>query len=600
MAEKIVSPGVFTREVDQSYLPAGIAAIGAALIGPTVKGPAGVPTVVTSYSEYQQIFGDSFSSGSGEAQKQYQYLTSHAAKNYLKSGNALTVVRILVNSASYAVSPASSNVASNFRNGSFNPSFKLYTLSDGALLNSGNVSASNNIASGSTSDETTNGALVSGSVNNLRWEISNVNTSKGTFNLSIRRGDDTTKRKAYLEQWNNLTLDPNSTQYIANVIGDQVYTLKDAGTTAPYLQLSGSYPNQSKYVRVEVFKTTYNYLNSNGTIAIPAYSASLPAACSGTFANGSDGFIAHPQAFNENITANNSQGFNISSAQASAFNAYNDAINLLSNQDEYDINLLLMPGVINNGHSALVTQAVQMCEDRGDCFVIVDPTLYGDSLTTAIAQADSYDSNYAGMYYPWIQTRDTNSGQNVWVPPSTMMGGVYSFNDLVGAEWFAPAGLNRGGLDLAIQAERKLTRSNRDDLYEGSINPLATFPNTGVAAWGQKTLQKKASALDRINVRRLLINAKKFVASATKYLVFEQNTTVTRNRFLGIVNPYFENVQQRQGLYAFRVIMDESNNTADVIDRNQMVGAIYLQPSKTAEFIIVDFNILPTGANFPE
>jgi phage tail sheath protein FI len=595
MAEKIVSPGVFTREVDQSFLPAGIAAIGAALIGPTVKGPAGVPTVVTSYSEYQQIFGDSFSSGSGAVQKQYQYLTSHAAKNYLKSGNALTVVRILVNSASYAVSPATSNVAAT---GS-GAAFKLYTLSDGALLNSGNTSGSTN-GSGSASDETTNGALVSGSVDNLRWEVSSVNSTKGTFNLSIRRGDDTGKRKTYLEQWNNLSLDPNSTQYIANVIGDQVYTVRDAGTTAPYLQLSGSYPNSSKYVRVEVLKTTYNYLNSNGTIAINAYSASLPAAVSGTFANGSDGFIAHPQAFNETISSTNSQGFNISGPAASAYNAYNDAINLLSNQDEYDINLLLLPGVVNNGHSALVTQAIQMCENRGDCFVIVDPTMYGDSLTTVITQTNSYDSNYAAMYYPWLQTRDNTSGQNVWVPPSTMMGGVYSFNDLVGAEWFAPAGLNRGGLDLAIQAERKLTRSNRDDLYEGSINPLATFPNTGVAAWGQKTLQKKASALDRINVRRLLINAKKFVASATKYLVFEQNTTVTRNRFLGIVNPYFENVQQRQGLYAFRVVMDESNNTADVIDRNQMVGAIYLQPSKTAEYIIVDFNILPTGANFPE
>ena len=597
MAEKIVSPGVFTREVDQSYLPAGIAAIGAAIIGPTVKGPAGVPTVVTSYSEYQQIFGDSFSSGSGAAQKQYQYLTSHAAKNYLKSGNALTVVRILVNSASYSVSPATSNVAAT---GS-GAAFKLYTLSDGALLNSGNTAASTN-GSGSSADEiiSGSGALASGSVNNIRWEISNINSDKGTFNLSIRRGDDTNRRKVYLEQWNNLSLDPNSTQYIANVIGDQTYTLKDAGTTAPYLQLSGSYPNSSKFVRVEVLKTTYNYLDSNGNIAIPAYSASLPAAVSGTFANGSDGFIAQPQLFNENISSTNSQGFNISSANASAFNAYNDALNLLSNQDEYDINLLLMPGVVNSVHTALVGNAVQMCEDRGDCFAIIDPTIYGAAITDATAQASGYDSNYAAMYYPWIQTRDTNSGQNVWVPPSTMMGGVFSFNDLVGAEWFAPAGLNRGGLDLAIQAERKLTRSNRDDLYEGSINPLATFPNTGVAAWGQKTLQKKASALDRINVRRLLINAKKFVASATKYLVFEQNTTVTRNRFLGIVNPYFENVQQRQGLYAFRVIMDESNNTADVIDRNQMVGAIYLQPSKTAEFIVVDFNIMPTGANFPE
>jgi len=171
---------------------------------------------------------------------------------------------------------------------------------------------------------------------------------------------------------------------------------------------------------------------------------------------------------------------------------------------------------------------------------------------------------------------------------------------MVAAPWFAPAGLNRGGLEAVIRAERKLTQTNRDDLYESNVNPIATFPNSGVVVFGQKTLQKKSSALDRINVRRLLIASKKFVASTSKFLVFEQNTTATRNRFLSIVNPYFEDIQQRQGLYAFKVVMDETNNTPDVVDRNQLVGQIFLQPSKTAEFIIIDFNVLPTGAAFPE
>jgi len=204
------------------------------------------------------------------------------------------------------------------------------------------------------------------------------------------------------------------------------------------------------------------------------------------------------------------------------------------------------------------------------------------------------------MYWPWVQVPDNDLGKNVWVPPSVVMPGVYAFNDRVAAEWFAPAGLNRGGIDMAIMAERKLTHTNRDTLYLSNVNPIATFPNTGICAWGQKTLQKKASALDRVNVRRLLIAAKKFIASATKFLVFEQNTAATRLRFLNIVNPYLESVQQRQGLYAFKVVMDETNNTPDVIDRNQMVGQLFLQPTKTAEFIIIDFNILPTGAAFPE
>ena len=150
-----------------------------------------------------------------------------------------------------------------------------------------------------------------------------------------------------------------------------------------------------------------------------------------------------------------------------------------------------------------------------------------------------------------------------------------------------------------IEAKVRLNQSERDTLYNNKINPIATFPQTGVCIWGQKTLQERSTALDRINVRRLLITLKKFIASSSKYLVFEQNTLQTRIKFLNIVNPYLESVQQQQGLFAFRVVMDESNNTPDVIDRNQLVGAIYLQPAKTAEFIILDFNVLPTGATFP-
>ena len=186
----------------------------------------------------------------------------------------------------------------------------------------------------------------------------------------------------------------------------------------------------------------------------------------------------------------------------------------------------------------------------------------------------------------------------VWVPASTVMPGVYAFNDDVSAEWFAPAGLNRGGIGGVIQAERKLSPSDRDTLYAGKVNPIATFPNIGVTAYGQKTLQSKASALDRINVRRLLIALKRYIGNVAKSLVFEQNTTVTRNRFLAQVTPYLESVQQKQGLYTFQVIMDDSNNTPDVIDRNQLVGQIFLQPTKTAEFIRLDFNIEPTGATF--
>jgi len=224
---------------------------------------------------------------------------------------------------------------------------------------------------------------------------------------------------------------------------------------------------------------------------------------------------------------------------------------------------------------------------------------YGTALSTIVTTAAGIDSSYAATYWPWLQTPDPDTTQNVWVPASTMIPAVYAFNDNSSEAWFAPAGFNRGGLSTVVRAERKLTQGNRDTLYSGKVNPIATFPNQGTVVFGQKTLQKKASALDRVNVRRLLIELKSYISQIGDNLVFEQNTIATRNNFLSQVNPYLESVQQRQGLYAFKVVMDESNNTADVIDRNELIGQIYIQPTRTAEYVILDFNVLPTGATFP-
>ena len=225
---------------------------------------------------------------------------------------------------------------------------------------------------------------------------------------------------------------------------------------------------------------------------------------------------------------------------------------------------------------------------------------YNSTINSVTTQASSYDTSYSATYWPWLQTVDANTGQTVWAPASTYIPAVYAFTDASSDPWFAPAGLIRGALGSVVRAERKLTSGNRDTLYEANVNPIATFPGSGVVVFGQKTLQKRASALDRVNVRRLLIALKSYIVQVSDNLVFEQNTNATRNAFLAEVNPYLESVQQRQGLYAFKVVMDASNNTPDVIDRNELVGQIYLQPTKTAEFVILDFNVLPTGATFPE
>ena len=300
-----------------------------------------------------------------------------------------------------------------------------------------------------------------------------------------------------------------------------------------------------------------------------------------------------------NYSATNAFGFDLSGTTAVGYKGYKKALDIMSNQDEYDINMLALPGVVKQLHASVTDAAVNMVEDRADAFYVMDLTIAEGTVSDATSQADGLDTNYAAVYYPWVKVIDTSRNKPIFVPPSVIVPGAIAASDRIGAEWFAPAGLNRGVLGTVLEAKNRLTQAERDDLYEGRVNPIATFPATGVCIWGQKTLQVRPTALDRINVRRLLITLKKFIASSSKFLVFEQNTIQTRNRFLNIVNPFLESVQQRQGLFAFRVVMDETNNTPAEIDRNRLIGQIFLQPAKTAEFIVLDFNVLPTGATFP-
>jgi phage tail sheath protein FI len=335
---------------------------------------------------------------------------------------------------------------------------------------------------------------------------------------------------------------------------------------------------------------TPQYFDNNGQFN-SAYTSSIPLAQSGSFGGALGNLIAGAKFWGD-ITETNSQGLVASD--------YTDMIKLLANQDDYRFNMLLTPGLINEfqSHSSAISTIISNTQERGDNIFILDLVDYGSTETSAIQGALSRDTSYAASYWPWCQILDPATGKNVWVPASTMIAGVYAFNDRVSEPWFAPAGINRGGLSTVIRAEQKLNQSSRDNLYQNKVNPIATFPGQGIVVYGQKTLQLKASALDRVNVRRLLIALKSYISRVANTLVFEQNTTSTRNSFLAQVNPYLTSVQQRQGLYAFKVIMDDSNNTPDVIDRNQLVGQIYLQPTKTAEFIYLTFNITPTGATF--
>ena len=468
--------------------------------------------------------------------------------------------------------------ADNIQEG--NNIFTLETLAEGVVMNS-------------TSPEGAGGTLPSGSTNNVRWEITSPNTARGVFTVIVRQGSDTTKSKSVLESFTNVSLDPKASNYIARVIGDSTTNLLGAGSSDPYLQSTGSYPNASRYIRVkEVNVKTPDYFDNNGNVN-PAYTGSIPVAQSGSFGDAVGEITGAGDNFYQNIDNNDTQGLTGAN--------YTDAINLLANQDEYVYNIITTPGLIyaNADHATPLNTLIANTENRGDAITVIDLENYGSTITAASSTAASLDTSYAASYWPWVQITDPDTAQLVWVPAGALIPGVYAYTDRVAEPWFAPAGINRGGLGTVRQAERKLTQANRDTLYINKVNPIATFPGQGVTVFGQKTLQTQASALDRVNVRRLLIALKSYISQISDNLVFEQNTAATRNQFLSQVNPYLESVQQRQGLYAFKVVMDATNNTPDVIDRNQLIGAIYLQPTKTAEFIYLDFNILPTGATFP-
>ena len=583
MAETLLSPGVFLNENDLSQITQGPVAAGAAVLGPTVIGPVNIPTLVTSYSQYKAIFGAAFVSGGAN----YEYLTSIAALNYFEQGGeSLLVTRVA--SGSYT-SATASVVGINGTN-----SFTLETLSVGTIMNS----------IGGTS---VNGSLPSGSSANVRWQVTGVDTGSGVFSLVIRRGDDYNNSQTILETWNNLSLDPNQNNYIGYVIGDQTQTVRQDSTGDYYLQTSGSYANNSLYVRVSsVTQPTPGYFSQVG-IAQNIYTGSMPAIGSGSV-NGAFGgasgviygsFGKAPlnmfEAIPSTISAVTTPSTNIQGIHPAD---YSVAINLLENTDAYDFNVVYAPGLTSQNAATQVSDILLVAQGRGDNIAVIDMVGYGAQIGTVISNAVSYDNSYGATYWPWVQIRSRETGKLNFVPASTLVPAIYEYNDRVSAEWFAPAGLNRGALSTVLQPERKIGVNDRNILYQGKVNPIATFPGVGTVIYGQKTLQQKPSALDRVNVRRLLIALKSYIGQLGEQIVFEPNTQVTRNKFLSQVNPYLESVQQRQGLYAFQVVMDESNNTPDVVDRNQLVGTIYLQPTKTAEFIQLDFNILPTGATF--
>jgi len=580
MAERIVSPGVFSREQDLSFLAPEAQEAGTAFVGPTVKGPAFRPRVVTSFSEYKNIFGTTFK----VAGEEKEYLTSIAVKNFFSQGGQSALITRILDSATPA---ESSPIACGSSTVTIADLISFKTLAEGTDQNSGTATVGTNEK-----------YLVGGTADNIRVEIADVDATTATFTVLVRRGDDNDLQKTVLETFAGVTLDPTSANYIKRRIGDK--EIRFDGTN--YVE-SGAFNNVSNYIVVSGIDSTAalelagGYFDQTGAIKDDSngdpLSEYLPAETTVVgFVNGAGAASSSPELFHMIGAVSTTE------CQGVAVTGYTKAFtSILSNKDEYKFSVIAAPGLLYDAFPAQVNEMIALAENRGDCIAVVDLGKYSASIADVVEDAKALNSSFAAAYFPWLEVV-TDYGQKAFVPASTVIPGVYAFTDQVAAPWFAPAGLVRGGIPGVLRASTKLSRANRDSLYRNKVNPIATFPGQGIAVFGQKTLQTKASALDRVNVRRLLIELKDFLGNQGRNLVFEQNTIATRNRFLAAVNPYLESVVQRQGLYAYRVVMDDTNNTADIVDRNQLVGQIYIQPAKTAEFVVLDFIVEPTGATF--
>jgi len=523
------------------------------------------------------------------------------------------------------------------------------------------------------------------SLDNIAQKLDSFGNPYYTFDVLVRKWNDTDKSMTIYERFSGCNLLTNDRNYIVKKIGD---TREYYNSGTERMDLTGTWPNKSKFIRVEVndgipmgarpsgfnapptvkneITNAYPYrcwkvnhamgsqlYNKNIFLGFEgnAYGADCLLYGPTTQEQGSDkGFLMFDKSNTNEVTGATGTALSASyhlvpmydtltsyktlsssSVKAGGFNwkftvplnggmngykkslagsalvgalsaDYEIAINLLENQDLYDFNMLIVPGTIaaQSAHSGIIEQAINMVETRGDAIYVAD--MFAQTVDNPAApdndSIQGFNSSYAATYWPWIKIWDNENESYVWVPPSVLMAAQLAYNDKIAFPWYAPAGINRGQIANAAAARYQVNQEDRDTLYDNRINPIATFRNEGIVVWGQKTLQKEATALDRVNVRRLLVYAKKLIARIGIQLLFEPNNSTTWDRFTNQVNPILAEIAANNGLDDFKVIMNASTNTPDRRDRNEMYGQIMIIPTKAVEALYVDFIVNSSGVEF--
>jgi phage tail sheath protein FI len=377
------------------------------------------------------------------------------------------------------------------------------------------------------------------------------------------------------------------------------------GIADPEQWLSASYVRQGGISDDATAKTRAFRLSDLDTVANRRY-AKFTFFAQGGF-NGTNIFNADKSNLTNNAARREMTDANQGETSGPTVAAYRKAVDVMGSKSDVEIQLLAIPGI---RHSSVTDYAISAIENRFDALYVMDieeQDKFNAVITSSVQQPNvtytvntfkgrALDTSFAAAYFPDVVVQDPTTLTNVSAPPSVAVMGAMSLNDAVGHPWFAPAGFTRGALDAVEFVSTRLNRDNLDDLYEADINPITAFPGTGVTVWGQKTLLANQSALDRINVRRLLIDIRRQVRNVANTLLFEPNREETLEKFTALVNPILQRVQDLSGVERYKVIIDTTTTTQADVENNTIRGKIFLQPTRTAEFVALDFVVTNAGA----
>lgn len=629
---KYIAPGVYVRERDFSLYVPNLSTTIVGMVGTASKGPVDTPTLITNVPQFVRTFGNPSPS----------HYMPYAALQFLRRGTMLWVVRV----------SGTTSVTADASFNAYRPANIVSTDADQAFT----------IVAGT--DDTLRVIVTDERTNPVTTYDDEITLAAGTYTAATMAAEIADKLKAIpgLALMVTAIAHEDTLKIVAKVASPQVklqiaaasaqdaatalglpVAAEQAGTLVGTFTLEATSAGvHGNYLSVQIFQqdgftfdinvyestpaSDYGYLiEVFKGVSLDDSSSKWIGTVLGTPAEAGDSVVLNLQTSPAD-TIPVADDLLVPEAKTTTLSGGDDGLasvlagdyigisspvktglQLFRSPQEIDLNLILVPGITI---PAVLNEAISICEERADCMAILDtPDNYSPQEVVdwhngvgAFGDHQAFNSSYAAMYWPWVQIYDPYNNAEVWTPPSGHMAAVYAYTDFIADTWWAPAGFNRGHLTSGKNTRYVPDKGEIEHLYgnQNAINPIVKFPKEGIVVWGQRTLQRKPTALDRVNVRRLFLYAEKVIATAVKYLLFEPNDPATWRSFIRLVTPFLESIKNRRGLYDFRVICDETTNTPDLIDQNVMKGVILLKPTKAAEYIVVDFAATATGVKFDE